>query len=220
MPHKDREARNAWAKKRYYERKAEDPEWQKRKNEQARARAAEDPNLVEKKRARCRAWYSRYGTEYNRKNGVKSADEYLAECEAKTLQTAVGLGVDASDLTTPEGIRAFKNAYMRKWSQTEAGKRSNVARAMKRRCDATIDEYDAAYEAQQGRCRICKQSFPKYDKGRMVVDHCHATGRFRALLCDRCNHTIGHARENISILQSAIAYLKAEQQEALDLSPP
>jgi len=41
----------------------------------------------------------------------------------------------------------------------------------------------------------------------LAVDHCHNTNKVRELLCSACNILLGKAKDNISILQSAINYL-------------
>jgi hypothetical protein len=55
---------------------------------------------------------------------------------------------------------------------------------------------------RSGICAICG------DNSRLVVDHCHATGKVRGKICSACNSTIGYARNDISILENAIEYLK------------
>jgi Autographiviridae endonuclease VII len=53
----------------------------------------------------------------------------------------------------------------------------------------TVAQYTALEEAQDGLCAICGQA---PDSGvRLSVDHCHATGAVRALLCTRCNFMVG-----------------------------
>ena len=52
----------------------------------------------------------------------------------------------------------------------------------------TIAEYDEMFKAQGGVCAICG----KPEKSRRIsVDHDHATGRARGLLCTNCNVTLG-----------------------------
>ena len=41
----------------------------------------------------------------------------------------------------------------------------------------------------------------------LYVDHCHKTNTLRDLLCHQCNSFLGHAKDNIEILQKAIDYL-------------
>jgi hypothetical protein len=73
----------------------------------------------------------------------------------------------------------------------------------------TVDYF---YEHQQGRCAICKKPVarPGSVKGKRgpALDHCHTTNRVRGLLCMKCNVFIGLAQEDITILKSAIKYLK------------
>lgn len=52
----------------------------------------------------------------------------------------------------------------------------------------TIGEYNNLYDAQNGLCACCGD--PEYNK-QLAVDHCHATGRVRALLCHQCNNNLG-----------------------------
>ena len=61
------------------------------------------------------------------------------------------------------------------------------------------------YDEQEGRCAIC---YSELAQGKTtVVDHDHATGRVRGFLCQRCNAVLGMARDDPSVLRSAIRYL-------------
>jgi hypothetical protein len=42
------------------------------------------------------------------------------------------------------------------------------------------------------------------------VDHCHATGKVRGLLHDRCNRTLGTVEKNLPILDRMIDYIKGK----------
>lgn len=53
----------------------------------------------------------------------------------------------------------------------------------------TCEEYEKATTEQQGLCAICRK-LP--GKRSLSADHCHKTGQKRALLCSRCNGTLGY----------------------------
>ena len=74
------------------------------------------------------------------------------------------------------------------------------------------DEYDRLFAQQNGCCAICHSSA---EGRRLVVDHDHKTGKIRGLLCLGCNVGIGHLRDDVTILESAINYLKADIAVAL-----
>ena len=42
----------------------------------------------------------------------------------------------------------------------------------------------------------------------LVMDHDHASGRFRGMLCNHCNRGLGHFKDDHIILEKAINYLK------------
>lgn len=65
----------------------------------------------------------------------------------------------------------------------------------------TCAEFEAMLRRQDGRCAACGYN------GKLVVDHDHATGDVRGLLCLRCNLVMGAMRENVVHLAGLIAYL-------------
>lgn len=73
---------------------------------------------------------------------------------------------------------------------------------LKAKYNLTLQDFDAMLAEQQGKCAICESS-----ERNLVVDHHHATGRVRRLLCDLCNTMIGYAREDPAILLAGAAYL-------------
>lgn len=88
----------------------------------------------------------------------------------------------------------------------------NRARARRQKYNTTDEDYESMMLVQEGLCAICNQ--PELRKRRdgtdcpLVVDHCHRTGRIRALLCSGCNLGIGHFREDVDVMREAIAYLQ------------
>lgn len=60
-------------------------------------------------------------------------------------------------------------------------------------------------------CQICDIKLIGYTGGQAkVFDHNHKTNKFRGILCSACNLSIGHAKENINILNKMIKYLQRE----------
>lgn len=43
---------------------------------------------------------------------------------------------------------------------------------------------------------------------RLCIDHDHATGRVRGLLCNDCNLSLGYAKDSIETLKNLIKYLE------------
>jgi hypothetical protein len=50
-------------------------------------------------------------------------------------------------------------------------------------------------------CEVCNET------GDIHYDHDHATGKFRGWLCQKCNNTLGLARDNPAILHALAQYL-------------
>lgn len=63
-------------------------------------------------------------------------------------------------------------------------------------------EVAALIERQGGLCAICGREDPEH------VDHDHATGRIRGVLCFNCNGGLGQFGDDIHRLSQAIEYLQ------------
>lgn len=74
---------------------------------------------------------------------------------------------------------------------------------LKERYGLTNDDYLAMIEAQGGRCAICHDEQGE----KLHIDHDHATGKIRQLLCHRCNMAIGLFKECPGAMFAAIEYL-------------
>lgn len=102
------------------------------------------------------------------------------------------------------------NTYQRDYNQRFRDEQPEKARRRRRAQHAkkygiTVDEYDELL--RQPTCAICRESFGPELKPNL--DHCHATGRIRGVLCTFCNKGLGQFQDNIERLLGAIAYLKS-----------
>lgn len=77
-------------------------------------------------------------------------------------------------------------------------------RRLKASFGLTPEAYGKMLAKQGCRCAICRQ-LPF--KRRLVVDHCHRTGKVRGLLCDGCNLSVGHLKESVTNAESLVRYL-------------
>lgn len=68
-------------------------------------------------------------------------------------------------------------------------------------------EAENALVAHAGRCAICTTTSPG-GKGRWPIDHDHATGRVRGVLCRSCNIGIGLFRDDSELVRRAALYLE------------
>lgn len=82
---------------------------------------------------------------------------------------------------------------------------------IKRTYGITPEEFKAMVVKQEGKCPICNGVLELGVDGRSgkraVIDHDHATGRVRGVLCRRCNLGLGLV-ERDGWLDKAIAFIK------------
>ena len=76
----------------------------------------------------------------------------------------------------------------------------------------TTEQYNDLLIKQNHKCAICSVDEKEAPKGKLFVDHCHATNKVRELLCHNCNVSIGLLKESITTLTKAIAYLDKHKQ--------
>lgn len=93
-----------------------------------------------------------------------------------------------------------KSCHPRGEKPTNPGKRDALLLKL---YGITEGQYRESSDHQEGKCAICGE---KPDIA-LAVDHCHASKRFRGLLCSKCNLGLGCFRDRIDFLTSAISYL-------------
>lgn len=110
---------------------------------------------------------------------------------------------------TAGNMQATKDRKQRDPSYIRLQTRKSLNRKYKKRYGITRDDiYGKLLVDQDGKCAICYRSHDQ-EKKCFAVDHDHATGQIRSLLCERCNRAIGLLQDNSIILRRAAEYLDA-----------
>jgi hypothetical protein len=97
------------------------------------------------------------------------------------------------------------NAIQRARRATPEAKRRARAEHLMRKYGLTLEQYDAMLKGQGGGCFICGRA-PREDIS-LHVDHDHATGRIRGILCFCCNNALADFKEDPKLLAKAVSYL-------------
>lgn len=131
---------------------------------------------------RCQEWKT--WDQFNRlRNGHNGYSPRCKDCTRAQLKTNYYAAPDAA----------------RRRARTGADRRGD---ALKRRYGIDRATFERMARDQAGLCAICGDQ-PK----RLVVDHCHTTGRVRKLLCDLCNRAL-HAVETPGMLVRLLTYVE------------
>ena len=118
------------------------------------------------------------------------ADPVAAKARVKRWQQA-----------NPERVNATQRSRRAK---PEVKLQARAAHLM-RKYGMTIERYDAMLEEQGSGCFICSR--PPREDISLHVDHDHATGKVRGILCFCCNNALADFQENPALLAKAAGYL-------------
>lgn len=84
----------------------------------------------------------------------------------------------------------------------------------KNRYGISLEEYNDKLSVQNYSCAICGSQHVENERMKtLVVDHNHATGEVRGLLCHPCNVALGAVKEKEDILMACISYLRSYNKE-------
>ncbi len=139
-------------------------------------------------------------------------DRVVATNQAYRLENKERLRVQDRDRRRAERAAApgkhAAETRERRMKNPEQSRQSCRDHHLKRYYGLSRDEFDAMKEAQDGRCKCCKVKFGLLRATWACVDHCHATGRIRGLLCLQCNVVLGWAHDSPKILRACARYLE------------
>ena len=103
---------------------------------------------------------------------------------------------------TPEKEKAYHRDYYRR--NREEMRTRALERHARTRYGLSRADIEAMREKQEGKCLLCGRT-PKVP---LHVDHCHATGKVRGLLCGTCNQAIGLLRDDPVLMRAAAKYVE------------
>jgi hypothetical protein len=92
----------------------------------------------------------------------------------------------------------------------EDAKLRAMDKSLQSRYGITLADYNSMFRKQKGKCAICGKHQMDLNT-KLYVDHCHVTGKVRALLCNPCNTQVG-VYEN-SDLEALKAYVDSHSTE-------
>ena len=104
--------------------------------------------------------------------------------------------------SNPEQNRMRVRAWQKANPTRHAAK--TTAHYRKKKYGVEPEQLNAMLEAQNNSCAICIQPFLKTPN----VDHCHAHGHVRGILCGPCNRGLGMFEDNPQRLLAAANYLQ------------
>jgi len=106
----------------------------------------------------------------------------------------------------PEKVKKYRDEYHA--ARAASGERQKYDALYRlRKYGLTQEAFDALLREQGGSCRICRTDSPGAKRG-WNIDHDHATGRVRGILCHRCNAALGLLDDNAERAEACAAYLR------------
>ena len=116
-----------------------------------------------------------------------------------------------SDRVTCKACRKAysKRKYAARTEEEKAAEKlQDRDRVIRRKYGLSAEDFAAKAEAQGWTCGICSTNLRGAGR-QLQVDHCHKTGKVRALLCGPCNRALGHMRDDPARLRKAADYVEA-----------
>ena len=98
---------------------------------------------------------------------------------------------------------AYYNKSMRDYQKANPLQRDNCD--LKRKYGVSRQRFDETLLKQDYKCAICKKPNTA-TKRRLAVDHHHASGKVRGILCYNCNRLL-HAFDNLDLYNAIMEYL-------------
>ena len=126
----------------------------------------------------------------------------------------------------PWACKECKNKMYKEWEAKNPDKRKRLHQDfynkkkdrmrwyfIEKKYGMSQEKYYQLLEEQNNGCKICGTTEAKHrSSNNLLVDHCHVTGKYRGLLCNRCNTSLGFVNDDIELLENMVKYLKEYKQ--------
>jgi hypothetical protein len=124
----------------------------------------------------------------------------------------------AEGCDVPARCRGMCDPHYRKWKwasgyRAPSERKSKRDHHLKHRYGVTPEEYNCLLERQDGCCAVCRTPAedcpkPQHWIATLCVDHCHATGTTRGLLCNSCNLMFKRGQSSAELYDAAGEYIR------------
>lgn len=131
----------------------------------------------------------------------RAKDGKQSRCKACMISAALKWGRDNREAKNRNARASIKRTVKSRW-----------AKNISKKFNLSVKDYEKMLTLQNNACAICAKPEKSILKSvrrvkQLAVDHCHASGRIRGLLCAKCNTFLGLANDDPAVLHSAIEYL-------------
>jgi len=208
----------------------EDPEYLEQERAKARERArarlaakADDPEFLEAERIRKRELAARRRADPEKapriKEHAKAQRQKPEEREKQSERNKKWRSENTEKVAAYQkqwrdknanAIKEYSSAYSKEYGVREYVQERKRYRGLQQ-YGLTPEGFNDMWTSQRGKCAICEvEMLPRGRKKQSAcIDHNHQTGDVRGLLCRECNFGIGALKDDPTVLEAAIEYLKA-----------
>lgn len=132
---------------------------------------------------------------YKHKNKANGHQSYCKKCTYENAEQWVKNNLERNRKTKKDWYKINSKRLLLKRIKQEYG--------------LSEQEYNGLIEKQKNKCAVCGTSDVKMNHcKRLVIDHCHKTGKVRGLLCNHCNTALAAVNDNVDTLKKLIKYVK------------
>lgn len=140
--------------------------------------------------------------------------KFCTKCgECREIGQFAWIGYERSKLYPKRDTRCkpCAHANSKAWHKANYSPEHIRDKKLRKLYGITLEDQERMRREQGHKCAICLKSIDK----KFAVDHCHTTGKVRAILCPTCNFGIGYLYDNPETMESAAAYIRQHRERHL-----